>query len=174
MSPAMCRAAGGIMLVSGEPTRVARALPALEPMTGKVLALGPRPDLAACTKLFGNAMIFAIVGGLADVLAMARAEGVPGRDALALFEHFKPAGQIELRGQRMVAEDLAPSFALAMARKDLGLMLELLERTGEAPAVLGALAARFDARVAEGHGAHDLASIGVPSRVSPSAAEPKG
>ena len=45
-------------------------------MTGEVWYLGERPDLAAAYKLFGNCMLFAISGGLADVIAMARANGI--------------------------------------------------------------------------------------------------
>ena len=41
-------------------------------MTGEVLVLGERGDLAAAYKIFGNSMIFTITAGIADVLAMAK------------------------------------------------------------------------------------------------------
>jgi 3-hydroxyisobutyrate dehydrogenase len=162
MSPAMCRQPGGIMLVSGERARVDAVRDELAKMTGKVMDLGERPDLAACFKLFGNAMIFALVGGIADVFSMARAEGIEPAAALALFEHFQVGGIFGARGKKMAAGDFTPSFHLSMARKDIGLMLDLLASSPEASAVLGSVAARFDARIAAGDGALDLGVIGAP------------
>ena len=73
MSPQMAADGIGLILVSG-PTRDFEEVRAeLEGMTGEVWYLGERPDLAAAYKLFGNCMLFAISGGLADVIAMARA-----------------------------------------------------------------------------------------------------
>lgn len=164
MSPAMCRSPGGVMLVSGARERVDAAREHLAPMTGKVLDLGERPDAAACFKLFGNAMIFALVGGLSDVFAMARAEGIEPAQALSLFEHFQVANVLTYRGKNMAAGNYAPSFHLSMARKDLGLMLEILGRAPEGSAVLEALGARFDERIAAGDGQLDLGVIGAAKR----------
>ena len=61
----------------------------------------------------------------------------------------------------MSAGDFTPSFELAMARKDVRLMLET---AGANPlAVLPGLAARMDSLIAEGHGASDLGVLGVES-----------
>ena len=162
MSPAMCRNPGGVMLVCGARARVDAAREHLAPMTGKVLDLGDRPDAAACFKLFGNAMIFALVGGLSDVFAMARAEGIEPAQALSLFEHFQVGNVLTYRGKSMAAGNYAPSFHLSMARKDLGLMLDILSRAPEGSAVLEALSARFDERIAAGDGDLDLGVIGAP------------
>ena len=99
MSPRMCREAGGLMLVAGPQTTFTRAKEALRAMTGRVEYLGERRDLAAANKLFGNAMIIAICGGLADVYAMAASLGIDARDAHAhrarirLRRHGRPGGR---------------------------------------------------------------------------------
>lgn len=49
----------------------------------------------------------------------------------------------------------APSWELAMARKDARLMLEETERMNLALSVLPAIAARMDTVIAEGHGKSD-------------------
>ncbi len=152
------------MLVSGDRDRVDPVRDHLAKMTGRVLDLGERPDLAACFKLFGNAMIFALVGGLADVYAMARAEGVTPAEAHALFEHFQVGHVLVYRGKKMAVEDYAPSFQLTMARKDLGLMLDVLTASPGGSAVLESLLTRFDARIAEGRGDEDLGVIAAPPR----------
>ena len=54
----------------------------------------------------------------------------------------------------MAKRNFAPAFALAMARKDVRLMMESVNGT---PLVtLPAIAARMDALIAEGLGGHDL------------------
>lgn len=154
MSPASCRSATGLMLCAGPAPVFDRVRGALEAMTGAVRYLGERRDRAAAFKLFGNGMIIAVVGGLADVFAMASALGIDASDALGLFDDFNPAAGLAYRGKKMAAGDFAPSFELTMARKDLRLMLEVA--SGREIAVLSALAARMDALIAAGRGGDDL------------------
>jgi 3-hydroxyisobutyrate dehydrogenase-like beta-hydroxyacid dehydrogenase len=160
MSPQMCRDGKGLILVSGAHAVFETVRPALARMTGEVWYLGERGDLAAAFKLFGNSMLFAISAGLTDVLAMAKNLGVPADDALGLFSKFNAGGIIPMRGQKMARGDFSAMFELAMARKDVRLMLEA---AGAQPlVVLPALAARMDDAIAAGHGKDDLAAIVAP------------
>ena len=160
MSPQMCRDGKGLIMVSGPASVFDAVQPALSRMTGDVWYLGDRPDLAAAYKLFGNSMLFAINAGLTDVLAMARNIGVSGDEALALFSRFNTGMAIPMRGQKMVKQDFSPMFELAMARKDVRLMLE---SAGSLPLiVLPALAARMDEMIAAGHAKDDVAAIAAP------------
>lgn len=159
MSPKMCREAGGMMLVAGSRPTFARAEEALRAMTGRVEYLGERRDLAAANKLFGNAMIIALCGGLADVYAMAAALGIDAREAHALFGKFNPTGVLTYRGAAMAAGDYTANFELTMARKDARLMIEAAQ--GRELAVLPAIASRMDALIARGFGADDLGVLAV-------------
>jgi len=160
MSPQMCREGKGLIMVSGPAEIFETVQPALARMTGDVWYLGQRADLAAAYKLFGNSMLFAINSGLSDVLAMARNLDVPGHDAVALFSRFNTGLAIPMRGQKMAAGDFSAMFELAMARKDVRLMLE---SAGDQPLiVLPALAARMDDVIAAGHGKDDFAAIAAP------------
>jgi 3-hydroxyisobutyrate dehydrogenase-like beta-hydroxyacid dehydrogenase len=161
MSPAMCRSAAGLMLAAGPRPLFERVAPALRQMTGAVEYLGEERGRAAAFKLFGNAMILAVVGGLADVYAMAKAQGISAADAHALFSKFNPAATIGYRGAAMAKGDYRASFELTMARKDAGLMIEAAG--GEALAVLPAIVRRIDELIAAGHGADDLAVLSVGS-----------
>lgn len=154
MSPAACRAAKGVMVVSGPRSVYARAEEHLRPMSGQILFVGERGDEAAATKLVGNAMILAMVGGFADVLALADAQGLSPAAVLTLFEHFDVRAVIAGRGARMAEGDFETSWSLAMARKDLGLMLTATD--GRELAVLPALAARMDALIEAGEAECDL------------------
>lgn len=150
----------GLMLVSGDRTVVERVRPLLEPMTGKLVDLGPRVDAAAAFKLLGNTFLMAFTAGCADMLGLAKAMGVPPREAASLFEHFNPATTIGARLKRMIdgAFD-QPSWELAMARKDARLVQAEVDRAHISLALLPAIAARMDAFIAEGFGNADWTVI---------------
>lgn len=159
MSPAMCRAAQGLMLAAGPRAVFEQAQASLSVMTSKVEYLGERRDLAAANKLFGNAMLIAIVAGLADVFSMAKTLGISASDALALFQKFNPAGVIAYRGSAMARGDYQAAFELTMARKDVRLMIE---SAGTAPlSVLPAVADRIDQLIERGFGADDMGVLSV-------------
>jgi 3-hydroxyisobutyrate dehydrogenase len=157
MSPQMCREAQGMMMVSGAAADFEAVRAALETMTGSVWYLGKRPDLAASYKLFGNSMLFVLAGGIADVLALAKAVGVPAADAIGLFSRFPVGNMIPVRGRKMADGDFTATFELTMARKDMRLMLETA--AGQPLMVLPGIAARMDEAIAAGHGAEDLGVI---------------
>ncbi|HEU4405453.1 MAG TPA: NAD(P)-dependent oxidoreductase [Polyangiaceae bacterium] len=155
MGPQNAREGTGIMLASGDEGRFERAKPALMPMTGKLVYLGPDPGRAAAFKLFGNLFLMAMSAGVADVLALAKAHGVSAAEAASLFDHFNPASMLPARARRMVEGEFAnASWELAMARKDARLMLEAAERGGAALMTTPAIARRMDEFIERGH-AHD-------------------
>lgn len=156
MSPKACREGTGCMVVAGR-REVHEALePALARMTGDYWYLGEEPSGAALMKLFGNAILIGISGAMADAYAVAASGGLDPRRAFELFAHFDPGPSMKARGGRMAEGDFATSFALAMARKDVGLMTQ----TARMPlAVLPGIAARMDTLIAEGEGERDLAVL---------------
>ena len=160
MSPQMATDGIGLMLVSGPRREFDEVRSELEGMTGEVWNLGERPDLAAAYKLFGNCMLFAISGGLADVIAMARANAIDPVEALSVFSKFQAGNVIQGRGPRMARGEVTPpSFEVAMARKDVRLMIEAAKQ--EPLVTLPTIARRMDEVIAAGGGGKDLAAIGV-------------
>jgi 3-hydroxyisobutyrate dehydrogenase-like beta-hydroxyacid dehydrogenase len=159
MSPQMAADGVGLMLASGARAEFDAVRPALESMTGEVWYLGERPDLAAAYKLFGNCMLFAISAGLADVIAMARANAVDPVEALGVFQKFQAANIINARGPRMARGETSPaSFAVEMARKDVRLMMTAAK--AEPLVALPGVAKRMDDLIAAGRGDEDLAALG--------------
>jgi 3-hydroxyisobutyrate dehydrogenase len=156
MGPQNAREGTGIMLCSGDQARFERAKPALEPMTGKLVYLGPQPDRAAAFKLMGNLFLITMMTGVADVLALGKALGISSEEAVTLFDHFNPAGILPARARRMSAGDFKnPSWELVMARKDARLMLEAAERGGTSLATTPGIAKRMDEFIERGHGHED-------------------
>ena len=158
MSPLMAENGVGLMLVSGAQKEFDEVRAELDGMTGEVWYLGERPDLAANYKLYGNCMLFAIIGGVSDVIAMARANGVDAVEAFTLFSKFQPGNVIAARGPKMArGENTPPMFTIEMARKDVRLMTGAAD--GRPLVVLPAIAKRMDELIAEGGADLDITAI---------------
>ena len=163
MGPQNALESSGIMLASGDSAQVETVRPHLEPMTGKLVYLGPRPDAAASFKLLGNLFLMFLTTGLADMLALAKALDVSPTDAATLFDYFNPGASVAARMKRMVDGKFSePSWELSMARKDAGLMLDEAARAKVPLAILPAIAARMDEVIAAGHGGDDWTVLGKP------------
>ena len=159
MGPANALDGTGLMLVSGDKIRHDTLLPALQKMTGNVVYMGEAPERAAAFKLFGNLTLLGIMGVLGDVNRLAHAVGIPTGEAFSLFKHFNPGQFLPARAARIEAGDFtSPSFEVAMARKDVRLMIEEAQRGGVDLFVMPGVAAMFDAAIARGEGALDAAA----------------
>ena len=161
MSPMAARSVKGMMMVAGPSLHFDRVQEGLRPMTGELWYVGERPDLAACYKLFGNAMILTMAGGIADVFHMADSLHVERADAWSLFSRFKTEGILPVRAAKILEENYTASFALEVARKDARLMLE--SGGGTPLPVLQAIAARMDELIAAGYGDKDMAVMAIRS-----------
>ena len=156
MGPANAEAGTGLMLLSGPQAQHDALLPALQQMTGQVLYLGSAPERAAAFKLFGNMSLLGILGVLGDVNRLAHAVGLETADAFSLFQHFNPGQMLPARAARIASGDVSvPSFEVAMARKDVRLMIEEAQRGGVDLFVMPGVAAMFDAAMARGEAALD-------------------
>lgn len=159
MGPAAARQAQGSMMVASPRALFERVEADLAKMTTRLEYLGERADLAAAHKLFGNTVIIGLVAIMADVLAIARSSGVDPQAAIDRLKTLDLNAMVTRRGVAMAKGDFTPSFELAMARKDVGLMLETAE--GAPLAALPAIAARMDELIAAGHGDKDASALGL-------------
>lgn len=161
MGPGNAAAGTGLMLVSGDREVVAAAREVLVPMTGSLVDLGPRVDAAAAFKLLGNTLLMAFTAGFADMLTLAKATGVAPADVATLFDHFNPGLSLAARFARMISGAYdEPSWELAMARKDAGLVQAEVDRGGGSLMMVPAVAARMDELIAEGLGHADWTVLG--------------
>lgn len=157
MGPPAARNAQGSMLVAGPKALFEEVGAELAKMTGRIEYLGERGDVAAANKLFGNAMIIGMAAVMADILTIAQASDVSGEDAIKLLGLLDMNAMVAGRGMNMAKGNFAPSFELAMARKDVRLMLETV---GDRPmAALPAVAVRMDQLIAAGRGGEDCTII---------------
>jgi len=165
MGPPAARNAQGSMMVAGPRVLFERVQAELAAMTTRLQYMGERADLAAVNKLFGNAMIIGVSALMADILTLAQASGVDPQDAVKLLGLLDLNAMVGGRGGNMAKGNFAATFELAMARKDVRLMLET---AGDRPlAALPAIAARMDQLIAQGHGAKDASVLGIDAVTRP-------
>jgi 3-hydroxyisobutyrate dehydrogenase len=161
IGPAAARQAQGTILSSGPRALFDAIQPALAKMAKRVEYLGERPDFAAVIKLSGNAVIIGLSGVVADVLAIGDGAGLTPDETMKVFGLLNVSAMLAGRGRHMAAGNFTPSFELTMARKDVRLMLETA--VDHPTPVLSAIADRMDELIDAGHGADDLAVIGMDS-----------
>ena len=134
-------------------------MPELGKMTGRVLDLGPKPGVAAAYKLFGNLTLIGMMGVVADVVRLASAVGVAPADAVAMFKEFNPGQFLSARAAKVASGPYEPaSFTVAMARKDVRLMIDEAASHGVALAVMPSVAALYDAAIARGESGRDTSA----------------
>jgi 3-hydroxyisobutyrate dehydrogenase len=160
MGPKNALDSTGVMLASGDRDRFERLEPALDPMTGKLVYLGPDPARAAAFKLLGNSFLMFLNAGFADFFALAKSFGVAPSEAATLFKFFNPGVTLPARLERVLSEKWSdPSWELSMARKDARLMIEGASRANLPLAVLPAIAKLMDQYIERGHGHDDWTVI---------------
>ncbi len=157
MGPPQAESGNGTMLASGPKELFERLDPHLAKLANKRKYLGERVDRAAVYKLLGNSMILAVVGGLSDMMTIAKAQGLTPVEAYDLFTFFDVSGQITGRGKRMAQGDFEPTWTAEMARKDARLM-QAAANGAKLPVIDGVEAA-LTATVDRGLADKDLAAI---------------
>lgn len=146
MGPQNALDATGTMLVSGNPALVAQVRPALEPMTGTLVDLGVDPGTAAGVKLVGNLLFVGLSGTLADAYALSRALGLPEESVEDVAGLLNAGPLVAARARRLRARTYDdPSWNLAMARKDAGLMESAAADGGAPLTVIPAVGRAMDA-----------------------------
>jgi 3-hydroxyisobutyrate dehydrogenase-like beta-hydroxyacid dehydrogenase len=119
------------ILVGGEPDDLRRARPVFEAMSRRIFYLGPL-GAGATVKLAVNDVVFALGGALAEALVLAEKAGVDRSLAYDVFSDSAIASPfVGYKRDAYVDPDRAPvGFSVDLARKDLGLILELARRVG--------------------------------------------
>ena len=119
------------IMVGGEPSDLDRARPAFEAMATRIFHMGPL-GTGATIKLAVNAIIFGLDVALAEALVLAEKAGV---DRTAAYDVFAASAVgapfVQYKRPAFLEPDATPTaFSIDLARKDLGLILELADRVG--------------------------------------------
>ena len=161
MGPQNALESTGYMLVSGDQDVIESVKSELEQMTGKLINFGTEEGKAAGMKLVGNLFLIAFTAGIADTLALAKAQHIPISDVAALFDSWNPGAMLPARLKKMTSNTFhQPTWELNMARKDARLMVETAGDAQMPLAVIPAIAGVMDEWISKGFGAYDWTVIG--------------
>ena len=148
-----------IVLASGPEAVRAQCDELFAPLAQHVLWVG---DAGAGTrmKLVVNNWLLAFVSGLAETIALSQALGLDPQLFLdAVAGGALDAPYVQLRGLEMAAESFPPSFAVRLAHKDAGLVLEAAAQAGLTLPVAQAVEGELEQAVELGHGDDDVAAV---------------
>jgi 3-hydroxyisobutyrate dehydrogenase len=148
-----------IVLAAGAPELEARVKPVLEAIARRTVWLG---EVGAGTraKLAMNAWVTGIVALLAETITLSEGLELDPRQFLDLLRGGpSDSPYAQLKGKAMIDGQVAPSFSLRLAHKDLRLILEAGHEAGASLPVLAAIEEKFDRAERQGRGDEDLASV---------------
>lgn len=122
-------ASGSLVIFAGGPAQlVERVLPVLAAV-GSVLHVGDLGSGAAA-KLMANAALFATLGTLGELIALARGLGLPAEAAYRVLTATPLAAQAERRRAVIEADEYQPRFRLSLAGKDARLIADSARAAG--------------------------------------------
>jgi 3-hydroxyisobutyrate dehydrogenase len=135
----------------------------LEPVFGavaaKVVDLGDTPGAGTRMKLVVNAWLVALVEGLAETIALAEGLQLDPRQFIEIIDGG-PMGPpyAKLKGTAMIEREFPPSFSLALAAKDAGLVAEAAAAAGLDLPLPRVIHEQMEKAIEAGHGDEDMAA----------------
>ena len=154
-------AAGKLWIVAGGPAALLERCAPLFTALGQGTYRYPTAEQAAQVKLAGNFLLGATIEALAEALALGERGGVDPKALLAMFsETLFGSRVVQGYGPRIVERKFTPpGFAVPLARKDFGLVLDAARAAGLAMPIAELVAGRLDRLAATGRHGYDFAGI---------------
>ncbi|MGH2634665.1 MAG: NAD-binding protein [Actinomycetota bacterium] len=150
------------ILVGGTPGGF-EAHAALLGLLGRTLHVGPL-GAGAAVKLAANAAAISSLVGVAEVLTLTDRAGLDPGTVLDALGAGPLSSLIARWRDRILDASGETNFRLALARKDLELVLDEAGRVGIELRVPGAAATRFDDALSAGRGEDDFSSVATSIR----------
>lgn len=116
------------IFVGGSADTLARCARVLEAM-GEPVHVGP-PGAGAAVKLVINSALGALMGSLGEALALGDVWGLDEDILLDALEVSPLGSTVTRKRQNIASETYPPNFKLALARKDMALVVEVAQRAG--------------------------------------------
>jgi 3-hydroxyisobutyrate dehydrogenase len=133
--------------------------PVFDAVAAKVIDLGHEAGKGSRLKLVLNAWVVTLVEGVAESIALAEGLGLDPRLFLDIIDGG-PLGPpyAKLKGTAMIERNFEPSFPLALAAKDAGLVDEAARAIGLDLPLPAAIRDQMLKAIAAGHGDEDMAA----------------
>jgi 3-hydroxyisobutyrate dehydrogenase len=132
--------------------------PAFEAVGARTIWM-PHPGDGHRLKLVANSWVLALTEAVAEAMALADGLGVEKQHFLELIEGGPlDSAYAQIKGGMMIEGEFPTSFALELAAKDAGLVLDAAEAAGTALPLLEAVRNQMLRAVELGHGDEDMAA----------------
>jgi 3-hydroxyisobutyrate dehydrogenase-like beta-hydroxyacid dehydrogenase len=149
---------GSLKIFVGGPSSLYERWAPMLAVLGSVIHVG-QLGAGAAAKLVANATLFGVLGALGEALALARALGLPREKAFEVLEATPLAAQADRRRPSIESGEYPPRFALPLARKDVGLLLDAAAAGGADLRLITAMRTWLDEAEAAGWGDRDYSSV---------------
>jgi 3-hydroxyisobutyrate dehydrogenase len=150
--------AGELTVLASGPGRE-RLGEVFEPVAARVVDMGDEIGTGTRMKLVLNTWVVTLTEGVAESIALAEGLGLDPAQFLAIIDGG-PMGPAyaKLKGTMMIERRFEPSFPLALAAKDAGLVDEAARAAGLDLPLPRAIRDQMGKAVAAGHGDEDMAA----------------
>jgi 3-hydroxyisobutyrate dehydrogenase len=129
------------------------------PVSAKVVDLGDEIGTGTRMKLVLNTWVLALVEGLAQTIALAEGLKIDPEQFLEIISGgLMDTPYAHMKGKQMIERSFEPSFPLALAAKDAGLVAEAAKAAGLELPLPGLIRDQMHKAVEAGHGDRDLAA----------------
>ena len=149
---------GSLVILAGGDREVFDRHAGLLALLGTPMHVGPSGS-GAWLKLVNNAASIATLVALGELLAVTDRAGLEARTVLDSLEAGPLASLIARWRPRLMGEDTASNFQLALARKDLAIAFDEAERLEARLTVDETAAARCDEAIEAGLGVEDFGAV---------------
>jgi 3-hydroxyisobutyrate dehydrogenase-like beta-hydroxyacid dehydrogenase len=159
--PDAAEAAALTVWLAGAEQDKRRALPVLEAMASAIHDVGAEPAAASVAKLAANLLVLASVEALAEALELAARDGVERRQLASALTERLFAGPVMTGYAARLASGAQDErgFKVALALKDIDLVLKTAAATDARLPFAQALQQRLQALQARGLGERDVSSL---------------
>ena len=158
---------GALTVLASGPGR-ARLAEISEPVAATVWDLGDGISAGTRMKLVANSWVLALVEGLAQTIALAEGLGIDPRQFLDIIEGgLMDTPYAKLKGNAMIERAFDPSFPLALAHTDAGLMLDAARAAGLELSLPALIREQMGRATEAGHGDKDMSATFLASCPEP-------
>ncbi len=157
--PEGARKGSMVMMIGGDEAVLDRIRPVLDPICGSANFMGPS-GAGQATKAVNQIMVAGIMQGVASALAYGRGQGLDLEQVIRVVGGGAAGNwQLDNRGPNMVHDQFPPGFKLALHRKDLGIVRDVLAAKGLSLELIDRTLADYDRLIESGHGDEDISAL---------------
>jgi 3-hydroxyisobutyrate dehydrogenase-like beta-hydroxyacid dehydrogenase len=161
-NPDAAKARQLFVVVAGTPAEVARCRPLIGNLGQRTFIIGTDPADANLIKLLGNMMTATALEMLAESVAVVRKRGLDPKTFVDILTSTMFGGRVhKIYGDKIVAQDYVPGFALPLALKDVRLALAEAEAQAVTLPSVNVVRDRLISGIARGYGDLDWTALGL-------------